>query len=76
MRIISPLLEYLFASKKMKQVGSYEGAYTKSVYLPFTSNATLGQQYYLQPDDLQLKPRNFGCFATLYAYQKVKRWKA
>jgi hypothetical protein len=59
MRIISPLIEYLFASKKIKQVGSYEGAYTKSVYLPFTSNAALGQQYYLQPDEVLDSVNNF-----------------
>lgn len=59
MRLISPLLEYLTVSKKMKQVGSYEGAYTKSVYLPFTSNATLGQQYYLQPDEVLDSKNNF-----------------
>lgn len=59
MRLISPLLEYLTVSKKMKQVGSYEGAYTKSVYLPFTSNATLGQQYYFQPDEVLDSKNNF-----------------
>jgi len=59
MRIISTLSEYLTVSKKMKQVGSYEGAYTKSVYLPFTSNATLGQQYYLQPDEVLDSKNNF-----------------
>ena len=59
MRLISPLLEYLTVSKKMKQVGSYEGAYTKSVYLPFTSNATLGQQYYFQPDESLDSKNNF-----------------
>lgn len=59
MRLISPLLEYLTVSKKMKQVGSYEGAYTKSVYLPFTSNATLGQQYYFQPDEALDSKNNF-----------------
>ena len=59
MRIISPLIEYLTVSKKMKQVGSYEGAYTKSVYLPFTSNATVGQQYYLQPDEVLDSKNNF-----------------
>lgn len=59
MRIISPLIEYLTVSKKMKQVGSYEGAYTKSVYLPFTSNATLGQQYYFQPDEVLDSQNNF-----------------
>ena len=52
MRIISPLIEYLTISKKMKQVGSYEGAYTKSVYLPFTSNALIGTQYYFNPDEV------------------------
>jgi hypothetical protein len=59
MRLISPLLEYFTVSKKMKQVGSYEGAYTKSVYLPFTSNATLGQQYYFQPDEVLDSKNNF-----------------
>jgi hypothetical protein len=59
MRLISPLIEYLTVSKKMKQVGSYEGAYTKSVYLPFTSNATVGQQYYLQPDEVLDSANNF-----------------
>jgi len=59
MRLISPLIEYLTVSKKMKQVGSYEGAYTKSVYLPFTSNATIGQQYYLQPDEVLDSQNNF-----------------
>ena len=59
MRLISPLIEYLTVSKKMKQVGSYEGAYTKSVYLPFTSNATLGQQYYFQPDEVLDSQNNF-----------------
>ena len=59
MRLISPLIEYLTVSNKMKQVGSYEGAYTKSVYLPFTSNATLGQQYYFQPDEVLDSQNNF-----------------
>ena len=59
MRIISPLIEYLTVSKKMKQVGSYEGAYTKSVYLPFTSNALVGTQYYLQPDEVLDSQNNF-----------------
>ena len=59
MRLISPLIEYLTVSKKMKHVGSYEGAYTKSVYLPFTSNATVGQQYYLQPDEVLDSQNNF-----------------
>ena len=59
MRIISPLIEYLTVSKKMKQVGSYEGAYTKSVYLPFASNATLGQQYYFNPDEVLDSVNNF-----------------
>ena len=52
MRLVSPLIEYLFASKKMKQVGSYEGSYTKSVYMPFTSNALIGTSYYMQPDQV------------------------
>jgi hypothetical protein len=50
MRLVSPLIEYLFASKKIKQVGSYEGSYTKSVYMPFTSNALIGTSYYMAPD--------------------------
>jgi hypothetical protein len=36
----------------MKQVGSYEGSYTKSVYMPFTSNALLGTSYYMAPDTI------------------------
>lgn len=59
MRLISPLIEYLTVSKKMKQVGSYEGAYTKSVYLPFTSNATVGKQYYFNPDEVLDSANNF-----------------
>lgn len=59
MRLISPLIEYLTVSKKMKQVGSYEGAYTKSVYLPFASNATVGQQYYFNPDEVLDSANNF-----------------
>ena len=59
MRIISPLIEYLTVSKKMKQVGSYEGAYTKSVYLPFTSNALVGTQYYFNPDEVLDSANNF-----------------
>jgi hypothetical protein len=59
MRLISPLIEYLTVSKKMKQVGSYEGAYTKSVYLPFTSNATVGKQYYFNPDEVLDSKNNF-----------------
>lgn len=52
MYILSPLIEYFAASKKMKQVGSYEGAYTKSVYLPFTATVLLGTQYYFPPDQV------------------------
>lgn len=52
MRIISPLIEYFYASKKMKEVGSYEGVYTKSVYLPFQTTALLGTQYYFPPDEV------------------------
>jgi hypothetical protein len=52
MRLVSPLIEYLFASGKMKQVGSYEGSYTKSVYMPFTSNALIGTSYYMAPDPI------------------------
>ena len=52
MRLVSPLIEYLLASKKMKQVGSYEGSYTKSVYMPFTANARVGDSYYMQPDEV------------------------
>jgi hypothetical protein len=59
MRILSPLIEYLTVSKKMKQVGSYEGAYTKSVYLPFTATALVGTQYYLQPDEVLDSKNNF-----------------
>ena len=61
MRILSPLIEYLTVSKKMKQVGSYEGAYTKSVYLPFTASALVGTQYYLQPDEVLDRPRTDSC---------------
>lgn len=59
MRLISPLIEYLTVSKKMKQVGSYEGAYTKSVYLPFASNALVGTQYYFNPDEVLDSANNF-----------------
>ena len=52
MKIVSPLLEYLFANKMMKQVGSYEGEYTKSVYLPFSTTALVGTQYYFTPDEV------------------------
>jgi len=52
MRLVSPLIEYLLASGKMKQVGSYEGSYTKSVYMPFTSNALIGTSYYMAPDTI------------------------
>ena len=52
MRLVSPLIDYLFASGKMKQVGSYEGSYTKSVYMPFTSNALIGTIYYMAPDTI------------------------
>ena len=52
MRLVSPLIDYLFASGKMKQVGSYEGSYTKSVYMPFTSNALIGTSYYMAPDTI------------------------
>ena len=51
MRLISPLIEYLTVSKKMKEVGSYEGVYTKSVYLPFTATALVGTQYYFPPNE-------------------------
>ena len=51
MRIVSPLLEYLFANKMIKEVGSYEGEYTKSVYLPFNGTALVGTQYYFNPDE-------------------------
>lgn len=51
MRIVSPLLEYLFSSKMMKQVGSYEGEFTKIVNLPFPTTVTIGQQYYFNPDE-------------------------
>ena len=57
MRIVSPLLEWLFANKMMKQVGSYEGEYTKSVYLPFNGTALVGTQYYFNPDET-LNSRN------------------
>ena len=43
----------------MKQVGSYEGAYTKSVYLPFTATALVGTQYYFQPDEVLDSKNNF-----------------
>ena len=59
MRILSPLIEYLTVSKKMKQVGSYEGAYTKSVYLPFTATALVGTQYYFNPDEVLDSKNNF-----------------
>ena len=59
MRLISPLIEYLTVSKKMKQVGSYEGVYTKSVYLPFASNALVGTQYYFNPDEVLDSANNF-----------------
>lgn len=59
MRILSPLIEYLTVSKKMKQVGSYEGAYTKSVYLPFTATALVGTQYYFNPDEVLDSVNNF-----------------
>jgi hypothetical protein len=52
MRLISPLIEYLTVSKKLKQVGSYEGSFTKSVYMPFFANATVGNSYYMQPDEV------------------------
>lgn len=52
MRLVSPLIEYLLVSGKMKQVGSYEGSYTKSVYMPFTSNALIGTSYYMAPDTI------------------------
>jgi len=52
MRLVSPLIEYLQVSGKMKQVGSYEGSYTKSVYMPFTSNALIGTSYYMAPDTI------------------------
>jgi hypothetical protein len=51
MRIVGPLLEYLFSSKMMKQVGSYEGEFTKIVNLPFPTTVTIGQQYYFNPDE-------------------------
>lgn len=51
MRIVSPLLEYLFSSKMMKQVGSYEGEFTKIVNLPFPTTVTIGEQYYFNPDE-------------------------
>lgn len=59
MRIISPLIEYFYASKKMKEVGTYEGAYTKAVYLPFTATVLLGTQYYFQPDEVLDSANNF-----------------
>lgn len=59
MRLISPLIEYLTVSKKMKLVGSYEGVYTKSVYLPFTATVTIGQQYYFPPDEVLNSKNNF-----------------
>lgn len=52
MYILSPLIEYFTATKKMKEVGSYEGGYTKSVYLPFTTTVLLGTQYYFAPDEV------------------------
>ena len=52
MRLVSPLIDYLFASGKMKQVGSYEGSYTKSVYMPFTATALIGTSYYMAPDTI------------------------
>jgi hypothetical protein len=52
MRLISPLIEYLAVSKKLKQVGSYEGSFTKSVYMPFYANARVGDSYYMQPDEV------------------------
>ena len=52
MRLVSPLIEYLLVSGKMKQVGSYEGSYTKSVYMPFTSTALIGTSYYMTPDTI------------------------
>ena len=52
MRLVSPLIEYLLVSGKMKQGGSYEGSYTKSVYMPFTSNALIGTSYYMAPDTI------------------------
>ena len=52
MRLVSPLIEYLQVSGKMKQVGSYEGSYTKSVYMPFTSKALIGTSYYMAPDTI------------------------
>lgn len=52
MRIISPLIEYFYASKKMKEVGTYEGSYTKAVYLPFQATVLLGTQYYFPPDEV------------------------
>lgn len=36
----------------MKQVGSFEGEYTKSVYLPFSTTVLLGTQYYFNPDEV------------------------
>ena len=52
MRLVSPLIEYLLVSGKMKQVGSYEGSYTKSVYMPFTATALIGTSYYMAPDTI------------------------
>jgi hypothetical protein len=52
MRLVSPLIEYLQVSGKMKQVGSYEGSYTKSVYMPFTATALVGTSYYMAPDTI------------------------
>ena len=57
MRLVSPLIEYLLVSGKMKQVGSYEGSYTKSVYMPFTATALIGTSYYMAPDTI-LNSRN------------------
>lgn len=59
MRIISPLIDYFYASKKMKEVGTYEGAYTKAVYLPFTATALLGTQYYFAPDEVLDSKNNY-----------------
>ncbi len=50
--ILSPLIDYFFVSKKMKLVGSYEGAYQKSVYLTFSTTALVGTQYYFPPDNI------------------------
>lgn len=66
MRIVSPLLEYLFANKMMKQVGSYEGEYTKSVYLPFNGTALVGTQYYFNPDEtLNSKNNRIRCIEVV-----------